>query len=589
MFAYPIIWREILIPEKRERLWMYQVGYAGLLSFIFALIWPKSGQVTAMFLESSATAFITWMLWIQAGVLTLMSPPMVAASITIEREQKSLDLLLLSPISTTSIVFTKCLVVFFNLVLIVMGGLPIFLLGLSLGGLSLDQLAGCLIVLMGLAALGCAAGALSGALFHSTLVAMLGGYVVLGLVVGLIPLGLSYWFPSAWLLGSPFGMVHSLLGATAYFSIRSVGPLVSVGCWMLLTAFLIRGAASFLIRGPKGAAVRKRRNPEVAPLNTWRQLKTRASELIVWREIHGKLPSVTPMPMMLTLVLYASVFIMNLILNQQLLAPQMNLAASVALSVTIIALALFMSTVSMVNERRNGDLDLLVMTDIDGGQIIRGKFKGLLMTLVPIMALPVLQGLLRLDLLSLTISALILYAMLPPALLAGIEAGLRSADLQMAFQFVLKKCTLLLLVVSAKFIAFILVPGLFAFLMPPLIVPALVFVFLLFRFANDYMLGPVIDDHLSLQITKGGSDLVWHVEEWKVDRASIVLAAITWSVAGIFVTLTSGRLIGVFFLFVLGTGVGIAGFAGLMWLMRWMKAKHELPDRIEMMEEGNAG
>ena len=61
MFAYPIIWREILIPEKRERLWMYQVGYAVLLSLIFALIWPKSGQVTATFLESSATAFITWM------------------------------------------------------------------------------------------------------------------------------------------------------------------------------------------------------------------------------------------------------------------------------------------------------------------------------------------------------------------------------------------------------------------------------------------------------------------------------------------------------------------------------------------------
>jgi hypothetical protein len=55
------------------------------------------------------------------------------------------------------------------------------------------------------------------------------------------------------------------------------------------------------------------------------------------------------------------------------------------------------------------------------------------------------------------------------------------------------------------------------------------------------------------------------------------------------VTLTSGRLIGVFFLFVLGTGVGIAGFAGLMWLMKWMKARHKLPDRIEMMAEGNDG
>ena len=576
MFAYPIIWREILIPEKRERLWMYQFGYAVLLSLIFAMIWPKGGQVTATFLESSATAFITWMLWIQAGVLTLMSPPMVAASITIEREQKSLELLLLSPISATSIVLTKCLVVFFNLALIVMGGLPIFLLGLSLGGLSLDQLAGCLIVLLGLAALGCAAGALSGAMFHSTLVAMLGGYVILGMVVGLIPLALSFLFPSAWLLGSPFGMVHSLLGATAYFSIRSVGPLVSVGCWVLLTGFLISGAASFLIRGPKGASVRKRRNPKVAPLNTWKQLKTPASEIIVWREIHGKLPSVTQMPLMLTLVLYASVFMMNLILNQQLMAPQMNLAASVALSVTIIAMALFMSTVSMVNERRNGDFDLLVMSEIEGGQIIRGKFKGLLLTLLPLMALPVLQGLLRLDLLSLTISALILYAMLPPALLAGIEAGLRSRDLQMAFGLVMKKCSLLMLVVSAKFIAFILIPGLFAFIMPPLIAPALVLVFLLFRYANDYMLGPVIDDHLSLQITKGGSDLEWHVEEWTVDRSQIALAAVTWGVVGVFVMLTSGRLIGVFFLFMLGTGVGIAGFAGLMWLMKWMKAKHEM-------------
>ncbi|MDA0836204.1 MAG: hypothetical protein O3B01_23865 [Planctomycetota bacterium] len=574
MFAYPIIWREILIPEKRERLWVYQFGYAMLLSLIFAMIWPKGGEVTATFLESSSTAFITWMLWIQAGVLTLMAPPMVAASITIEREQKSLELLLLSPISATSIVSTKCLVVFFNLSLIVLGGLPIFLLGLSLGGLSLDQLAGCLVVLMGLAALGCAAGALSGALFHSTLIAMLGGYVILGLVVGLIPLGLSSWFPSAWLMGSPFGMVHSLLGATASFSIRSIGPLVSVGCWSLLTAFLIRGAASILIRGPKGAAVRKRQNSRVAPLNMWRQLKTPPSKLIVWREIHGKLPSMTRMPMLLTLVLYASVFIMNLILNQQLMATQMNLAASVALSVTTVALALFMSTVSMVNERRNGDLDLLVMSEIDGGQIIRGKFRGLLLTLLPVMALPVLQGLLRLDLLALTISALILYAMLPPALLAGIEAGLRSKDLQTAFGFVLKKCTLLMLVVSAKFIAFILLPGLSIFVMPLLLFPALVIVFLLFRYANDYMLGPVVDDHLSLQITKGGTDLVWHVEEWKVDRIQIALATVTWGVVAVFVTLTSGRLIGVFFLFILGTGAGIAGFAGLMWLMKWIKAKH---------------
>ena len=96
MLARPILWREILDLSRRRRLWVYQVAYAAVLGMVFLLLWPRGGRLNPVILQQSGTTFMIWVLWIQITVLVIMIPPLVAASIAIEREQGSLDLLLLS-------------------------------------------------------------------------------------------------------------------------------------------------------------------------------------------------------------------------------------------------------------------------------------------------------------------------------------------------------------------------------------------------------------------------------------------------------------------------------------------------------------
>jgi hypothetical protein len=99
-------------------------------------------------------------------------------------------------------------------------------------------------------------------------------------------------------------------------------------------------------------------------------------------------------------------------------------------------------------------------------------------------------------------------------------------------------------------------------------VVAAIVVFLVFRFANDYLMGPVVDNYLASQIAKGGADTEWHGEDWEIGRIEVVLATVLWAAVGLFVAFYSGRLIGVFVLFLLGTGTAVAAVYGAVWVVR---------------------
>lgn len=547
-----------------------------ILSMMFALIWPRGGRVNAQVLEQSANAFLTWLLWIQAGLFCLVAPPMVAASITIEREQGSLDLLLLSPMGTGAILVTKCLTQLYNIGIIFLSGVPIFMLGLFMGGLSPDQLFWCVVVLAGLGLLSCSAGALSGALFSSTAVAMLGGYVILGLTVGVIPLLLSFLWKPAWYLLSPFGMVGTVTGVTTRPVWATFGHFIHVGCWLGLAVALLIAASGALGRG-KAGEMRKPRRALRPDASAWRELRVPREHLIAWREIRGKLPTCSPVSLALLLVLFGSIGLLDFLLWQNLMDPTTNLAATLALCVATLALALFMSTASMVNERRRGDLELLVMTKLEPREIIRGKFNGILATLSPFLLLPVVQGCLGplpWCVLTALLAGLVLYAMVPAAILAGLESGMRCQELPEALGRAVRRWTLLLLIISAKFLLALLIPVFCVFFFLVMGIFSLVVVFLIFRFANDYLMGPVIDNYLASQIAKGGADTEWHGEDWEIGKIEIVLAAILWAAVGLFVAFYSGKLIGVFVLFLLGAGVAVAAVYGAVWLARKYRERY---------------
>jgi len=580
MLAPPLLWRQIALPERRRRLWLWQVAYVAILSMMFALIWPRGGRVSAQVLEQSANAFLTWLLWVQAGLFCLVAPPLVAASITIEREQGSLDLLLLSPMGTGAILVTKCLTQLYSIGVIFLSGVPIFMLGLFMGGLAPDQLFWCVVILAGLGLLACSAGALSGALFSSTAVAMLGGYVILGLTVGVIPLVLSYLWRPAWYLLSPFGMVGTITGATTRPLWATYGHFVHVGCWLGLALALLIAAAKALGRGRAGE-MRKPRRVLGTDTTVWKELRIPRERLIAWREMRGRSPSCSPVSLALVLVLFGSIGLLDFLLWQNLMDPSTNLAATLALCVTTLALALFMSTSSMVNERRRGDLELLVMTRLEPREIIRGKFNGILTTISPFLLLPFIQGCFGpfpWCILTALLACLVLYAMVPAAILAGIESGMRCPELSEALARAVRRWTLLLLVISAKFLLALLIPILCVLSFFVVGVLSLFVVFLIFRFANDYLMGPVIDNYLASQFAKGGADTEWHGEDWEIGRVEIVLATVLWAAVGLFVAFYSGKLIGVFVLFLLGAGVAVAAVYGVLWLVRKYRERYGLAD-----------
>ena len=584
LLAPPILWRELLLPEKRKHLWALQVAYVVVLSFIFTLVWPRGGRVSVEVMQESAGAFLTWLLWVQAGLLCLAGPPLVAASLTMEREQGNLDLLLLSPMGAGRIVSTKCATQLLSLLLILFSGVPLFMLGMFMGGMSLGDVCWALAILTGLALLSCCAGAVSGAFFSSTLVAMLGGYVVLGLTVGLVPLALSTVWSPAWYLLSPFGIVSAVMGSGEGPDWGRVGPFLHVGTWLALSYFLLAAAGNRLAQGT--ARERSRKVGPAVPREDWewQELPARPDRLLVWREIRGKRPSCTRLPLVLLLVLFGSVALLNALLWGDLRDPASNFAATLALCVAVLALTLFASTAGMVNERRKGDLDLLALSQLGGGRIVRGKFYGILMVVSPVLLLPIIQaalGPLPWSIFSVVLAGLILHAMVPATILSGIESGMRHDDFRKALGRCLRRWPLLLLVISAKFLVTILIPCLLVFPFLVLAFLTLVPVFVIFRYANDYMMGPIVDDCLGKQLSEWGVDTEWHGEEWEIGKIEITLAAISWSVVGAWVAFSSGQLIGVFALFLLGTGAALAALFGAVWAVQTWQKRTRAPEPID--------
>ena len=587
MLARPILWREILDLSRRRRLWVYQVAYAAVLGMVFLLLWPRGGRLNPVILQQSGTTFMTWVLWIQITVLVIMIPPLVAASIAIEREQGSLDLLLLSPIGAGSIVATKCFTQLFNFGLIFLSGVPIFMMGLFLGGIAPEQLYLGLAMLGGIGLLAGSAGALSGAMFHSVYAAILGGYVLLGILFGVMPLVLSRFWPPAWVLLSPFGMVRAVLGAAPTLPGSNLGPGLILGGWLGMSAALMYFGKRRLVKGTvrrSGRAGRSGRKKDERHEGRERTLKVHESNLLVWREMRGKKTDCTWVPLVLVVTLYTVVVGLDLLLWKSIQDPMTNFAASLGLGLGVLAFALMVSTASMVRERREGDLDLLLLTELDSREIIRGKYRGVMLTLRPIFLLPVLQSVLGgwpLAPLTVVVVLLILFSLVPATLLAGIESGMRNADLRAALGRSVQRWAALVLGISAKMVFILLVPILVNITFPIFGIPLLLFVYPLVRYSNDYLLGPVMDDMLSSQFSQGGMDTEWHGEEWEIGHLEKMLAGALWLFIAIFISIHSGRLIGIFVLFILGTGAAIGGLLCTIWFIKRIQGKMEPPPEVE--------
>ena len=144
----PVLSRELLVTLRSSRSFLLQAGYVGLLSAVVYFAWPE-GEGAARRV-GSATALRLYNLFFlgQFFLVALMAPAFAAGSLAGEKERKTYEMLLASPLEPFTILIGKLLSSMTYLVLLILSSLPLMILCFLLGGILLSEVARAYLVLI---------------------------------------------------------------------------------------------------------------------------------------------------------------------------------------------------------------------------------------------------------------------------------------------------------------------------------------------------------------------------------------------------------------------------------------------------------
>ena len=145
----PVLTRELLVNLRSNRAFILQLCYVSLLGVVVFNAWPGSttGGITTV---SSGVARGLFELFFfgQFFLVALMAPTFAAGSISGEKERKTYEMLLASPLRPMTILVGKLLSALTYLVLLILSSLPLMILCFLLGGILLSEIARAYLILV---------------------------------------------------------------------------------------------------------------------------------------------------------------------------------------------------------------------------------------------------------------------------------------------------------------------------------------------------------------------------------------------------------------------------------------------------------
>ena len=144
----PVLSHELLVNLRSHRAFILQFLYSGLLSAAVLVAWPQSedGRIGAS--VSAARQLFDLFFYGQFLLVAMVAPTFAAGSITGEKERKTYELLLASPLKPFWILTGKLLSSLTYLILLLFSSLPMMILGYLLGGILLSEVARAYLVLI---------------------------------------------------------------------------------------------------------------------------------------------------------------------------------------------------------------------------------------------------------------------------------------------------------------------------------------------------------------------------------------------------------------------------------------------------------
>lgn len=132
----PVLQRELLVNLRMKRAFLLLLVYLIILSAVVFAAWPTETRLDLTANPQSAKNLVDLFFLGQYILASLMAPSFAAAAITSEKERKTYEMLLASPLQPSAIVVGKLVAALTHLAALIFSSLPIVMLCLPLGGVS---------------------------------------------------------------------------------------------------------------------------------------------------------------------------------------------------------------------------------------------------------------------------------------------------------------------------------------------------------------------------------------------------------------------------------------------------------------------
>lgn len=136
----PVLQRELLVNLRMARGFALLLVYVGLLGGLVYYAWPQQQTLDLTSTPEEARRLVNLFLLGQFVLISLMAPSFAAGAITGEKERKTYEMLLASPLCPGAIVLGKLLASLVHLAVLLVATLPIVMLCLLLGGVHVAEL-----------------------------------------------------------------------------------------------------------------------------------------------------------------------------------------------------------------------------------------------------------------------------------------------------------------------------------------------------------------------------------------------------------------------------------------------------------------
>ncbi|MFM2002239.1 MAG: hypothetical protein RI963_1665 [Planctomycetota bacterium] len=373
LFENPVLQRELLVNLRTGRSFLLLAGYQILLAGVVLLAWPQAERLDLTSSPPSARRLVDLFFIGQYVIASLMAPSFAAGAISGEKERTTFEMLLASPLRPGAIVIGKMVASLTHLGMLILASLPIIVLCLPLGGVSLyEVLAAYLGLILSVLLFG-AIGIACSSYFSRTSASLVVSYLI---ILPLVMVGVLLW--------------RSLEGSG---ELRLKWMLIIVPAYVLTLVVLLCGnAAGRLLYPPDiGSEGREVIDPELEnkkaigliiqrdkfPDRLFAPPKKQAlmpdgANPVYDKEIHSEIFSQGTL--MLRLVIQISIFMaVPLMIWLLFLAPQLCGWYMVYVIVFNMLVAPVFLAGSISNERERQTLDLLLTSPITASQILWGK------------------------------------------------------------------------------------------------------------------------------------------------------------------------------------------------------------------------